>query len=220
MQRGLHRTRHDLYTPGETGRRRDEEQDRRRRDLAGRGDPRHHHRIGRLARFKHAHHGLDLFPAADSLEDRFLARGRPHRAGAHRKELSLLDRPPRILARKTGLDGMIRAHLHDWARNSVNIARREGDRSQVSHAHPGQIQAGRQAPQCFDPAVDESSSSLDRMDGDPPLLGVLYDRFGELERPHIQIHSGLPSVRPLQHAREQLALPTLGEIAIVSLHLQ
>ena len=97
---------------------------------------------------------------ADRVVDRLGARGGPHRAGAHREVLPLLDRPARVLAGQARPNRVIGDDLHHRA--SGGPRPRPGTIStsaRSAKADPRQLDAGEQSAAGLDPAVDVPAAS-------------------------------------------------------------
>ena len=211
MERGLNGARDDLNSTCEAGRRRNQQSHAFGCDPAGRRNLGDHRGIGQCPGFEDSHHRLGLFAIADLVEKRFLAVRRPHRSGAHREKLPLLDRPPRILAREAGRDGMIGADLYVRKIGVAELARHESDIAKTREADPCEIKTGRESSAGFDAAVENSAAVFDHARGEFAFLGAIDQGVDKSEGSMVEILHDATSPA----ANEDFPLTTGAEVAIV-----
>ena len=160
----------------------------RRRDLG------HNRRRGRLARLEHADDRVGRLAVPDHVVDGLGAGRRPHRAGTHREELSVLQGPAGVLAGQAGMHRMIGDDLNHRGCPASDLARHDRHLRQVAQADPSQLDPRDQAPSCLDPAVDVSAAPFDRVHGDSAFLFVRQERFDHPESTSVQRHRHLNSL--------------------------
>ncbi len=125
--------------------------------------------VRRLAGLEHADDRVGRLAKPDHVVDRLGAGRGPHRAGTHREELAVLQRPAGVLAGQAGLHRMIGDDLDQRGCPAADLARHDRHLRQVAQADPSQLDPRDQAAACLDPAVDVAPAPFDRMHGDPAV---------------------------------------------------
>src|SRR5207248_2860935 len=97
-------------------------------------------------------------------------------------------RPAGVLARQARLDRVVGHDLDEREGPTPDVPRYDRDVGEVGGADTGQVDPGLQAAADGDPAVHEPAPLLDRVGDHLPLPRVVEKRFGEPQRPSVQVH--------------------------------
>ena len=123
VQRCLHRTGHDLDTPGQTGRGCGQQGQFGRFKLQLFAEKIHHRVVGQLARLQDADGHRRPLASRDAVKELFLAIGRPHGPRAHGEELADRHLPACILGRHARQGRLVRRNRNLHGGHTGHIAR-------------------------------------------------------------------------------------------------